>query len=63
MCPPCVVGPDAAVHDSLSEAVWTSDGGVRKLWFDRKGHRPVTLSAIVSALVTLPQTASCCEAA
>ena len=31
------VGLDAAVHDPLTEAVWTSAGGVRKLWFDRKG--------------------------
>jgi len=44
------VGLEAAVYDSLTEAVWTSAGGVRKLWFDRKGHGAVTLSAIVSAL-------------
>ena len=39
------------MHDPLSEAVWISHGGVRKLWFDRKGHGSVTLGAIVSALV------------
>jgi hypothetical protein len=44
------VGLEAAVHDPLTEALWTSAGGVRKLWFDRKGHGPVTLGAIVSAL-------------
>jgi hypothetical protein len=26
----------------VTEAVWTSAGGVRKLWFDRAGHGTVT---------------------
>ena len=44
------VGLQAAVRDPLTEAVWTSAGGVWKLWFERKGHGSVTLGAIVSAL-------------
>ena len=41
---------DAAVHDPLTEALWTSDGGVWKLWFDRSGHGTVTLGGIVGEL-------------
>ena len=44
------LGLDAAVHDPLTEALWTSDGGVWKLWFDRAGHGTVTLGGIVSEL-------------
>jgi Putative phage tail protein len=44
------LGLDAAVHDPLTEALWTSDGGVWKLWFDRAGHGSVTLGGIVSEL-------------
>ncbi|MDH3660910.1 MAG: phage tail protein, partial [Alphaproteobacteria bacterium] len=41
---------DAAVHDPLTEALWTSDGGVWKLWFERKGHGEVTLGEVVTKL-------------
>ena len=44
------LGLDAAVHDPLTEALWTSDGGVWKLWFDRAGHGTVTLGGIVAEL-------------
>jgi hypothetical protein len=47
------LGLDAAVHDPLTEALWTSDGGVWKLWFDRAGHGTVTLGGIVSGLCGL----------
>jgi hypothetical protein len=30
----------------VTEVVWTSAGGVRKLWFDRAGHGTVTLSDV-----------------
>jgi hypothetical protein len=42
------IGLEAAVHDPLTEALWTCAGGVRKLWFDRAGHgtvRPITSPA------------------
>ncbi|MDH3660764.1 MAG: phage tail protein [Alphaproteobacteria bacterium] len=41
---------DAAVHDPLTEALWTSDNGVWKLWFERKGHGDVTLGEVVTKL-------------
>ena len=44
------LGLDAAVHDPLTEALWTSDGGVWKLWFYRAGHGTVTLGGIVGEL-------------
>jgi hypothetical protein len=44
------LGLDAAIHDPLTEAVWTSDGGVKKLWFERKGHGEVTLGEVVTRL-------------
>ena len=41
---------DAAVHDPLTEALWTSDGGVWKLWFERKAHGDITLGEVVTKL-------------
>jgi hypothetical protein len=38
------------VHDPLTEAVWTSDGGIWKLWFDRKSYAEVTLGDVVTRL-------------
>jgi hypothetical protein len=44
------VGLDSAIHDPLTDAVWTSVGGVYKLWFDRVGDGSTTLGAIVASL-------------
>ena len=49
---------DAAIHDPLTEALWSSDGGVWKLWFERKGHGEVTLGDVVTQLCELAGLAS-----